>query len=188
MNLPCYFENQEEMKLQCMKIAGNECIKTKCRNSGTYFKIFCCEPNCKFQITYNRRVSNKSKDGYYLVNKGTCLEHQDNCPNSIANVDQTKDPKYLSKQILPLFEKGSPSLNEIKNTIQCFNNQNFTTSELKYIKKLAKKHFFKGASSILSQLIEFCKNLVSVHNWKFDMEFVDGMLATIILFPPWFEN
>ena len=73
MNMPCYFENQIEMKSYRMKIAINEYINANYLKSGTQFKIFCEEPNCIFQITYNRRISYKSKNRYYLVQKGTRL-------------------------------------------------------------------------------------------------------------------
>lgn len=149
--LETFIENFDDMKAYCSRIAGKECIKCKCRNSGTYYKIFCNEINCKFQITYNRRISKKSKDGYYLVLKGTCLEHQNDCPNAMSNCSITKDAKYISKKILPLFNDRSPSINEIKSAIQCFNEETFSNSELKYIKKLAKKQFFKGLTTTISQ-------------------------------------
>lgn len=186
--LQTFFESFDAMKAYCSQVAGAECIKYRCRNSGTYYKIFCHEPNCQFQITYNRRISNKSKDGFYLVIKGTCLEHQQNCPNEISNCDHTRDAKYISKKILPLFNERSPSINEIRSAIQCFNNENFSISELKYIKKLAKKSYFKNSTTAISQLIDFCKNLVSEHNWIFDLQFSDGILASIVLFPPWANN
>lgn len=120
-----FFENFDEMKAYCSLIAGKECIKCWCRNSGTYYKIFCNVKNIQFQMKYNRIISKKSKDGYFLVIKGTCLEHQNNCPNAISNCDHIKDPKFISKQILPIFEDRSPSIIEIKTEIQCFNDENF---------------------------------------------------------------
>lgn len=133
IDLETFFENQDEMKQYCSEIASKHCIRTKIRNNCNYYKIYCNEPNCQFQITYNYRNSKKSKSGYYLVCKGTCLDHQFECPNSIANVSQTKDSKYIAKQILPLFNERTPSLNDIKSAISCFNEEQFTTSELKYI-------------------------------------------------------
>lgn len=29
---------------------------------------------------------------------------------------------------------------------------------------------------------------MTIHNWKFEMEFFEGMLALLILFPPWAEQ
>lgn len=106
----------------------------------------------------------------------------------MSNCSITKDAKYISKKILPLFNDRSPSINEIKSAIQCFNEETFSNSELKYIKKLAKKQFFKGLTTTISQLIDYCKTLVSEHKWKFDMQFTDGILSSIVLFPPWSEN
>ena len=140
--LETYFENQEDMKEYCSKIAGEKCIKCKIRNNGNYYKIYCKEDNCPFQIAYSQRDSQKFKRGYYLILPSTCLHHQAKCPNSISNIQDTKNPKYIAKQILPLFEERFPSLSEIKNAIQCFNENEFSMSELKYIKKLAKLEFF----------------------------------------------
>ena len=77
---------------------------------------------------------------------------------------------------------------EVKNAIKCFNEEEFSVSELKYIKKLAKKHYFKGSTTTISQLVQFCNELMSTHNWKFDIQFIEGMIASLILFPPWAEN
>lgn len=188
IDLENFFKNKDEMKAYCSKVAGKECIKCKTRNNGNYYKIFCTESDCQFQITYNRRDSERNKNGYYLVFKGTCLNHKIDCPNCVLNLSQTKDPKFISKQILPLFEEKSPSLNEIKSAIKCFNSEEFSRTELKYIKKLAKKHFFKEATSTISQLIKFCQELVEIHNWKLDLDFIEGMLSSIILFPPWAKS
>ena len=49
-----------------------------------------------------------------LVYNGACLNHKIDCPNCVSNFSQTKDPMFISKQIIPLFEEKSPSLNEIK--------------------------------------------------------------------------
>ena len=38
------------MKEYCSKIAGKKFIKCKIRNNGKYYKFFCKETNCPFQI------------------------------------------------------------------------------------------------------------------------------------------
>ena len=187
-DLEAFFANNEEMKAYCTHIAGEKCIHYKIRNNGNYYRIFCNEPDCPFQITYSQRNSQKFQHGFYLISQSTCLDHKANCANSISSVDDTKNPKYISKQILPLFEDHIPSLCEIKSAIRCFNHNDFSTSELKYIKKLAKMEFFHGATTPISQLVEFCQNLMTKHNWKFEMEFFEGMLTSLILFPPWAEQ
>ena len=187
-SIETYFDNQEDMKVYCSQIAGERCIKYKVRNNGNYYKIFCNEADCPFQIIYNQRDSKNFMRGYYLISDKTSLFHKDNCPNSIKNLNDTKDPKTIAKQILPLFTERFPSLCEIKNAIQCFNGNEFSKSELKYIKKLAKLQFFKDATTTISQLVEYCQNLVKTHNWKFDIEFQEGMVSSLILFPPWAEH
>ena len=44
------------------------------------------------------------------------------------------------------------------------------------------------STKTISQLIHFCQVLVSTYQKKFDMDCIDGMLASIILFPPWSQN
>lgn len=127
----------------------------------------------------------KISRGFYLISQSTCLHHQANCPNIISNIQDTKNPKFIAKQILPLFKERFPSLCEIKSAIQCFNGNDFSKSELKYIKKLAKLEFFHDATTTISQYIDYCQNLRNTHNWQFQIEFVDGMIASLILFPPW---
>ncbi|KAK8900070.1 hypothetical protein M9Y10_002393 [Tritrichomonas musculus] len=183
-----YFMNKEDMKEFCSKIAGGKCIKCKIRNNGNYYKIFCKETNCSFQITYSPRDSPKYQRGFYLISQSTCLHHQANCPNIISNIQDTKNPKFIAIQILPLFKERFPSLCEIKSAIQCFNGNDFSKSELKYIKKLAKLDFFHDATTTISQLVDSCQNLRNTHNWQFQIEFVDGMIASLILFPPWWNT
>ena len=174
-----YFNNQEDMKAYCSKIAGERCIKHNIRNNGNYYKIFCNEAECPFQITYSQRESKKFRRGYYLISNSTCLNHKANCSNSISNINDTKNPKVIAKQILPLFKERFPSLNDIKSAIQCFNGNEFSKSELKYIKKLAKLQFFKKTTTSISQLVQYCQNFVTTHKWKFEIEFTNGMMSSL---------
>ena len=63
IDLENFFENKDEMKAYCSKVAGKECIKCKTRNNGNYFKIYFTESDCQFQITYNSRESERIKSG-----------------------------------------------------------------------------------------------------------------------------
>lgn len=179
-DLEKFFEDKKESKVSCSEIVEKQCIKYKMRDNGSYFKIFCSEPDCQFQMTYYFRNTDKLPKGFYMVIKGTCLNHKVNCSNCISYLSNTKNAKFISKQIVHLFQEKSPSINEIKY----FNNEEFSLSELKYIKKLAKKQYFLGATTTISQLVQFCQNLVSTHYWKFDMQFIEGMISSIVLFPP----
>ena len=58
-DLEKYFENKQDMKAYCSTIVGKNCIKSKSRDNGSYYKIHCSEPNCQYQITFNYRKSNK---------------------------------------------------------------------------------------------------------------------------------
>lgn len=81
-SIETYFDNQEDMKVYCSQIAGERCIKYKVRNNGNYYKIFCNEADCPFQIIYNQRDSKNFMRGYYLISDKTSLFHKDNCPSS----------------------------------------------------------------------------------------------------------
>ena len=51
--------------------------------------------------------------------------------------------------------------------------------------KLAKLQFFKNATTTISQLVQYCQDFVTTNQWKFEMEFTNGMISSLILFPPW---
>ena len=87
-DLETFFANNEEMKEYCTHIAGEKCIHYKIRNNGNYYRIFCNEPDCPFQITYSQRNSKKFQHSFYLISQSTCLDHKANCTNSISSVDE----------------------------------------------------------------------------------------------------
>ena len=74
-----FFENRDEMIQYCINLARTKSIKFNILNSGNYYKIQCKDQDCPFQITFNLRDSKKCKKGYYLVLKGTNLNHKINC-------------------------------------------------------------------------------------------------------------
>ena len=87
-------------------------------------KFFVMKKNAVFKLV----IMEDTQIYLKMVSKGTCLNHKINCPNSILNVDHTKDPKLISKRIMPLFEDHCPSLKEVESSIKCFNDQSFSNS------------------------------------------------------------
>ena len=99
------------------------CNEIKIQSSGSsYYKICCTENDCPFQIIYNLRT--RINMGYYLLDS-TCLNHKENCPNSIINHENTKDFQKIANQILPLFNNKIPDTESVRQCISCFNNQDF---------------------------------------------------------------
>lgn len=188
-NLPFYIESQKEMKDLCLRMCTNMCTRYLVQNNNNYFKFFCRDSGCSFQITYNLRDSQKSKRGYYQVVKGTCLLHKPNCPYSReSNNHANEEPKDLAQQVVRLFQDDNPKLSTVTAFLEKITGRGFTPEQAKYIKKLAKGIHFNHLKHPISQMVDFCQELQRNQNWKFDMEFYEGTLSAIILFPPWAEN
>ena len=71
---------------------------------------------------------------------------------------------------LHTIKESFQSFNDIKSAIQCFNGNEFSKSELKYIKK---------TTTSISQLVQYCQNFVTTHKWKFEIEFTNGMMSSL---------
>ena len=163
------------------------CHKIKTYTSGpNYYRLACTEKDCSFQIIYSLRTTEK-KIGYYLLNS-TCLTHKPDCPNSIACAQNTKSFRFLATQILPLFENKIPTLDDVRQCLKCSYKEDFTKEQIKYIRRLAKTLFFHKSSDIIPEITKFCENLVSVHQWKYHVEFFESMITAIVLFPPWVRD
>lgn len=115
------------------KLPQNTVLQLKLETIAILIKFIVISKIANSKLITITEIQRNSKVGYYFVLKGICLDQQFECPNSIANVSQTKNAKYIAKQILPLFNEHTPSLNYIKSAFNCFNEEKFTTSELKYI-------------------------------------------------------
>ena len=183
-----FFENRNEMTQFCEQFVRKSTIKYSILNSGNYYKIHCKNPDCPFQISYNLRDSSRCKRGYYLVIKGTCINHKIDCAQSITQIRESLDPHVLSKRILYLFNESKPSINQVINTLQIITDHDFTRNEAKYIRQLAKSLFFNTTKDSLNKLVELANKLKNEHNWDLNYDFFNGILTSIILFPPWAKN
>ena len=175
----------QELKVECQKYAGSLCIKPNFRNRRSSYTAFCEESQCTFQIQYNYRSSSAYPTGYYLYK--ACLTHKQDCPNAITNNDTT-DPHYIAKRISRLFRGRAPTIEEIRNAIQYFNNSEFSHNQLKYIKQLARLNYLQNVTDPIEQCIDFCKTLANIHGWTYDIKLEKGLIVAITLFPPWAES
>ncbi len=180
-----FFENRDEMIQYCINLARTKSIKFNILNSGNYYKIQCKDQDCPFQITFNLRDSKKCKKGYYLVLKGTNLNHKINCSHSIQNIRDSLDPHALAERISDSFKESMPSINQVKNILKIISGKDFTKNESKYIRHLAKGIFFNHTKGSLGQLIDLAEKFKNEHNWELNYDFFEGTLTAIILFPPW---
>ena len=177
-----YFAEKNEMKQYSSQIGSQYCYKCKHRDHDSTFVTYCSN-DCGFKFTY--RLRGNTPVGYYLVSEKTCLIHKQDCSNSTSNLNLTTDPRTLASKIAHLFESENPSIDTIKNCIRTFNKALLSESDLKYIKKLAREEYYGSSADKMGQLVCFCQNLSETHNWKFKMEFVEGMISSLILIPPW---
>lgn len=173
------------MKEYCLRLCSEFCVKFLVQNNSNYFKFYCKELGCPFQVTYNLRDSQKSPRGYYLVLKATCLHHLSDCPYSRENSEICEEPKVLAEKAADLFLTGNPTTETFQIFLEKLTGNSYSLEHVKYIKKLAKAIHFNNIKCPISQLIDFCQDLQTNQKWKFDMEFHEGTLASIILFPPW---
>ena len=169
------------------RICHQFCVRTlHAQNGSNYFQIKCSK-GCSFQITYNYRESTKSPRGYYLVKKSTNLSHSIGCSNTINQM--TFNPNLLADKIVPLFETRSHSIKDVGAFLKCLDNSLcLTKNQIKYIRSLAKKKYFRGMSSVTSQIVDFAQELSNKHQWKLQLIFDQGVLTTIVLFAPWAKS
>lgn len=183
-----FFSNREEMINYCIKITRESTIKYSILNSGNYYKIHCKDSECPFQITYNLRDSNKCPRGYYLVIKGTNINHNAKCSHFISNIKESLDPHVLAKRIMYLFNESMPTINQVLNTLHIITDNEFTANEAKYIRHLSKEIFFNTTKDTMNKLVEFAEILKNEHHWELNYDFFEGVLTSIIMFPPWSKN
>lgn len=120
--------------------------------------------------------------------KGTNIYHKTNCPQSIENVRQSIDSYVLADRVVPSFKESIPSIIHVKDILKMITGEDFSANETKYIRHLAKEKLFNTTKRTIIQLVEFAEKLKNEHNWEINYDFFEGILTSIVLFPPWSRN
>ena len=183
--LPEFYEAKDQMKEDSSRIVSHYCSKTRIYQSGiNYYQIGCYNPECSFRISYSHRSSKYNKDGYYLIEKSTCLDHINACQYNPKVNQFLDDPQIQAQKVLFMFENKIPSISNIKDVLHALGVTNISKNRLEYVKMLCKEIIFSGAKDSFSQVYHYCDKLKN-NGWKIEYDFEQGFLTTISVFPPW---
>ena len=178
MTIPNSFNNVNELKKWKKENIQNLSGRVRSPySSPMFFQIRCYNISCPFLINY----SGHNKCGEY---KGLFLSkyelfHLENCIFQPLK----KDFKYSNREIaIEINEKCPSSVFSTTELIKLlaihYSNQQFTKSEVKYIQRIIHS-YRKNPTILLNQCLEYAK-----FGWNIITDFKNGMLDSILLFPP----
>ena len=182
MEIPIFFPSIKELREWKKENIMEYTYASKViHSSPSYYEIRCGNHDCEFKICFTGRTKNNEYRGMFLCQEK--IHHLEGCKFT-PNMKGSQYPfNRIIQEIKPIFETGTPSCEMLSSILSLkYDLQNTEPNVLKYIKRIIMMD-----RKDPTVIVNYCSSLAS-KNWNCLQFFEDGMLDTILLFPPWIKR